>query len=94
MVSSEGPSRDLVEIYVAESVLEASMIRSRLAEEGIECLIPGEDLESFEGGPLKENAILVPEGQRDEALRLLEEVWTFFESTAEDAEGGDEGADA
>ena len=94
MVSSEGRARDLVKIYVAESVLEASMIRSRLAREGISCLIPGEDLEDVSDGPLEANAILVPEEERDRALKAMEDVWDFFEPPADGGKEGDEQGDA
>lgn len=94
MVSSEHMPRDLVKIYVARNVLEASMIRGRLAREGIECLIPGEDLRTEEDSLLEENAILVSEDQRDHALRLMEEVWSFFERPVDDADEGDAPGDA
>jgi len=94
MVSSEHMPRDLVKIYVAQNVLEASMIRARLAREGIECLIPGEDLRTGEDSLLEENAILVSEEQRDRALRLMEEVWSFFERPVDNEDEGDAPGDA
>lgn len=84
-VSSAERARELVKIYDAGSVFEASLIRKTLAGEGIRCLIPGEDMDEAPGSGFEENAIFVPMEERDRALRLLRKAWEFF-----DAPGGGE----
>lgn len=71
-------ARNSVQIYIAKSVLEASLIRRTLTEHGVPCLIPGEDLEVGADSGLNENAIFVPVDRRDEALGLLQKAWDFF----------------
>lgn len=70
--------RKLVQIYIAESVLEAALIRRTLTEHGVPCIIPGEDLGVGTESGLDENAIFVPVDRRDEAMGLLQEAWDFF----------------
>ncbi len=80
---------DSVQIYVAKNVLEASLIRKTLTEHGIPCLIPGEDLDGGAASAVEENAIFVPVDHRDEALRLLQKAWDFFEPVGGDRNGVD-----
>jgi hypothetical protein len=74
----------MVRIYEAGSVFEASLIRRTLAAEGIDCLIPGEELDAPVPTQAGENAIFVPESERDRALGLLERAWSFYGTEDED----------
>lgn len=80
MVSGTGASRrDLVRLTVAQSAFEAGLIRRGLTEAGIGCLVVGEDLEAGPQAGLEENTVLVETADRDAALDVLKEVWSFFE---------------
>jgi hypothetical protein len=79
----EGAPREYVKIYEAPTVLEAALIRSTLEQEGVPCLIPGEDMEAGPIGGFSENAIFVPVAERDRALQLLRKAWEFFEDPNE-----------
>ncbi len=70
---------DLVRLTVAGSVFEAGLIRRGLTEAGIRCLVVGEDLEAGTQTDLEENTVLVETADRDAALDVLKEVWSFFE---------------
>jgi len=77
------PVRRLVKIYTAPSAFEATLIRRTLESEGIDCLIPGEDMHSSPTTGSEENAIFVREDERDRALELLQRAWDFFEGSGE-----------
>jgi hypothetical protein len=81
MMDEGGPVRRLVKIYEAPSAFEAALIRRTLAGEGIECMIPGEDMHASPAAGSEENAIFVREEERDRALRLLQRAWEFFEGS-------------
>ena len=72
-----------VKIYEASTVFEAELIRRSLSVRGIRCLIPGADLNPGTLGKEHENAIFVPESERDQALEVLKQVWSFFEQPPE-----------
>jgi hypothetical protein len=82
-------SKTSIQIYIAKNVLEASLIRRTLTERGIPCLIPGEDFEAGSSPGFEENAIFVPVEKRDEAIKLLQKAWDFFEPVREESEGTD-----
>jgi hypothetical protein len=75
----EGAPREYVKIYEAPTVFEASLIRRTLEQDGVSCLIPGEDMDVAQIGGFSENAIFVPVADRDRALQLLKKAWDFYE---------------
>ncbi len=84
MSGSGGAGKDLVKIYTARNTLESSLIRKVLVEAGIRVLIPAEDFNELTGSDLEPEAIFVPETDRDQALRLLEKAWEFFDPDEEE----------
>jgi len=87
MSESDNAGSDLVKIYAARNTLESSLIRKVLVEAGIRVLIPAEEFDDVTGSGLEPEAIFVPEADRDQALRLMQEAWRFFDE--EEEEEGD-----
>ena len=73
-------AESLVQIYVAHNVLEASLIRRTFEENGVPCLIPGEDMNVRGDLRIDNNAIFVPVNRREEALKLLKKAWAILQS--------------
>jgi hypothetical protein len=71
----KGPDREPVVVYTAANSLEAEVIASRLAAEGIPCWQRGESLGHAYGltlGPLAQVDILVPAALEEKARAILE----------------------
>ena len=84
MSGTGGAGSDLVKIYTARNTLESSLIRRVLVEAGIRVLIPAEEFDEVTGSGLEPEAIFVPEADRDQAMRLLEKAWEFFDPEDEE----------
>ena len=64
----------LVEAARFENRIEAELARLNLASEGIEAILFDAEMHSFGWGPMLPIRLMVLEGDRDEALRVLAEV--------------------
>ncbi len=79
-------AESLVQIYVANSVLEASLIRRTFEEHGMPCLIPGEEMDVRGNLRIDDNAIFVPVDRREEALKLLQKAWELLQTLEKNEE--------